>query len=705
MSILASPISKFRFGQLDRVNIAGTAYVPVSTTDAGHLFERANDNLQMAFSHDEIAAHLRVGTLTHDKNFYDQKRVLARLNSETSALSDLDEFGRLEVLRRLRAVEWWQQEEKKDPFLKRTDKGFASRVSELNAALDMKELEIARAAGGNKRIRRHKAVPPRNAISGRTLRRYLNLYEKSGYNLLSLVPKYHKCGRKERRYDAGHYEIIRKHVVSYASRERPTVATCFRIYQSEMECVNSIRRYEGHPEWGGPSLRTFSKMVDGLNRFDVHAKRFSIDAARKKFHPVGQGPEAIRPLQRVEMDEWRVHLKTYLVWSGLFERLSPLQQGKVEASRAWLSVAIDCATRCILAMRLVQNPSASSAISTLAMVVTDKTQIAESHGARSAWGMFGTPEQLFCDNGSAYANDEFKSVVADLGVSMNLVPAGLPLLRGTVERVFRTMDTQLMSFFPGRTFGNVVEAEGYNSDALASLDTEELCTALVRWVVDVYHRQPHEGLGGATPYDTWYDLVKKYGVSPPPDPHRFCAIFGTSVRRAVTRCGIAIMGVDYQSDILQAYFRTSGQRTVEVKINPTDISFASVRLNDAWHRLTPTCDGLAGVSVDDYLRASRYARAQTKQQSDLSRSVVLAAIRDLQALGQMAGSRRDIAATVVTTEEVERAEREITMGLVVSDNGSFAPRSSTDLLVERFETPARERDNGFSSDIKFGFED
>lgn len=72
-------------------------------------------------------------------------------------------------------------------------------------------------------------------------------------------------------------------------------------------------------------------------------------------------------------------------------------------------------------------------------------------------------------------------------------------MRGMIERLFRTAIMSLFSHLSGRVFSNVFERGDHPSEERACLTTEQLGYAIVRWVVDIYHNTPHEGLGGLTP--------------------------------------------------------------------------------------------------------------------------------------------------------------------------------------------------------------
>ncbi|QCO57856.1 hypothetical protein EOK75_19590 (plasmid) [Pseudorhodobacter turbinis] len=107
------------------------------------------------------------------------------------------------------------------------------------------------------------------------------------------------------------------------------------------------------------------------------------------------------------------------------------------------------------------------------------------------------------DNGPAFKSEAFTNCCLDLRVATLRTHAGVPGMRGTGERIFGTLSTDLMPRLVGRTFSNSIERGDYKSEKRACLNAEDVAFVLVRWVVDIYHNSPHEGLGGRTPLEQW----------------------------------------------------------------------------------------------------------------------------------------------------------------------------------------------------------
>lgn len=219
---------------------------------------------------------------------------------------------------------------------------------------------------------------------------------------------------------------------------------------------------------------------------------------------------------RGQIDEWKIDLITLLKESGLDSSLTPEQREEVERSRLWLCAVIDCRTRVILGISLCKTPTSNDALRALSLVFKDKSKISEAFGCETDWKQHCGIGALVADNGSAFVSDAFRAAVLGLGIDLAFGPAGKPQLRGTIERMFRTYVLQLMILLSGRTFSNSIDRGDYPAEYLAALDLDELQEVFVRFIVDIYHNCPHEGLNGETPANCWDRLSKKTAYATPP---------------------------------------------------------------------------------------------------------------------------------------------------------------------------------------------
>lgn len=169
-------------------------------------------------------------------------------------------------------------------------------------------------------------------------------------------------------------------------------------------------------------------------------------------------------------------------------------------SRWHVCVAICCTTRCILGMTLSSSPATQAALECLHMVVREKEQWADAVDASSPWVMSGLLDLLVTDAGSQFDNVRIEATAHDLGITTDIPPQGLPQQRAMIERYFKTIGTNLLPRLSGRSFSNVVHRGDYPSEERKVLSGHEFSHSLIRWVVDVYHITPHDGLMGAAPW-------------------------------------------------------------------------------------------------------------------------------------------------------------------------------------------------------------
>ncbi len=83
----------------------------------------------------------------------------------------------------------------------------------------------------------------------------------------------------------------------------------------------------------------------------------------------------------------------------------------------------------------------------------------------------------------------------------------------------------------------------------ARVNREDVLALMPRWVVDIYHNQPHAGLNCATPYHAW---VQAKTVSRPRQMTRrdMRLTFGIRDTRKVSRMGIVVAKIDHWCDEL-----------------------------------------------------------------------------------------------------------------------------------------------------------
>lgn len=431
-----------------------------------------------------------------------------------------------------------------------------------------------------------------------------------------LFDKYRNCG-KYPRYDDETEAFIVGVLNTVWDQERITIKAAVEIVQSAIHAENTRRETLPVPAAkikvaGYDYILTLIKEHAPL---DHKIRKHGWDKAYKDLHALGVGIETSRALERVEIDEYTIDLFLLMQSTGLFDHL-PESVKKIlrldgSARRVTLSAAIDVHTRCFVALQIVPQATESPLSHTLEMIYSDKSLIADAAGAKFSWPMAGAPESIVFDRGPAYISDDSYDILAYLGITNLGSPAGKPWLKPFIERVFRTIHSDLLLRFSGRTFSNVVEREENDPAQRATLTLEAFLGWLVRWTVDAYHTKKHSALG-MSPAQAWAKAIQEC------QPRSLTSsemreVFGERTRRKLGRRGLRVHHLDYQADELMEKYLDSNVTEFEVLRWHGDIGTISVRAGDGPWETVPAADDMWIGKTDTDLRVWLQERAKENQ--------------------------------------------------------------------------------------------
>jgi putative transposase len=655
-------MTRINIGPRDRVSDAGSDYRLVMTTDDGVVLARVGamaTELNQNFTHQQIKQALDANLIRIDRGWYEEERARARLMAGVSSLAELPRDEVNEMLREQYYCDEFLKREALDKKVKRTDASIAKTLQAIDAERPVE----------GQRCDRPVQTKPRP--SARTFRRWLRLYEVGGYDILALRKKHRNSGNRVSPIHPEAERILQKSVVGYCDERRKSKKALYGEMRAEFKQVNDEREARGLELLTCPAKSTLSARIDALNAFEVYASRYGVAKARAKFAVVGSGLDVVRPLQHIQIDEWRVQLHTIAEQIGLGDVLTEEERIALKKERLYITVVLDVATRCILAMRLSSRVDAANAIATLAMVVSDKNNVAKAAGCLSDWPMGGAFGLISPDAGSAFIDERFRACVADLKAVYENAPAALSHLRGHIERTLGSMHTTLMGNFPGRTFSNVVDLAEYKAEDRAAIFSRHVPQIFVRWAVDWYHHSPHAGLGGETPYNAWQRLTAKYGVDAPPNGHQRREIFGIDLERSLDQRGVRVAGIFYQSPEIQEWRRQVGDTKVRLRFDPSDIGYVSVWIGERWLTVPSVQDMYRGLDLQTWLESVKDIRRRHAENAKVSEHIVLAAIRAISQMADNAMRRVSIDATRPTAEEIEREERHLLLGFEIADKDAL----------------------------------
>ncbi len=237
-----------------------------------------------------------------------------------------------------------------------------------------------------------------------------------------------------------------------------------------------------------------------------------------------------------------------------------------------------------------------------------------------------------------------------------------------------------MPFFTGRACNNVVDKGEYQAHKRASLLTTQLPQIFVRWIVDVYHHTPHEGLLGETPYNAWKRLTDDYGVNPCPNVHQRRDIFGVLLERSLDPRGIRVCGNYYQSGDLQEWRRLAGDVTLEISFDTADIGHISAWFNDRWNVVPAVREAVRGMDLSTWQDTIAELRRKHAAGARVYEHIVLDAIRDISGIAEDAMRRTAISAPRPTPEEIDRTEASLLFGLETIRDERTGKKPAGDIL-------------------------
>lgn len=472
-------------------------------------------------------------------------------------------------------------------------------------------------------------------------------------------------GSNAKRIDAEREAIIQRMLESFMHPNELLAGQIHDAVNSEIRLRNNVRAASGEPQLDEVSLTTIERRIAELPKFEVLAARKGVAVAKNKLGAHGGGLKLDAPLNRIEMDEWEIDLIAILK-NGGFD-ISQNSVRDLETGRYWVCVAMDTASRSLLGLKLSRKPTSADAKAVLWMAMRDKSDLARQLGCETAWKQHGHICHVVVDNGPAFVSAEFKAALSDLCIDYSVLPAGIPKLRGHVERLFRSKATLLMPHLTGRTFSNPQERGDYPSQKYAVHTAESIVELLVRFTVDVYHNRKHRGLEYATPTIVWDRLVKEFGWSPPMSKHTLRHILGVAMSRDTGRHGILVNGVNYHSDRLAKHFQKHDKQHVDVRIDPEDMGHISVWLENGeesgWSTLNAQIDGLEGVSFAAWERSVFELRQNNRNAASLTQGVVDRAIKRIKEIDATQCALRQLGPIGDTYDQIKRAQRETFWGL------------------------------------------
>ncbi|WP_179381476.1 Mu transposase C-terminal domain-containing protein [Jannaschia marina] len=681
-----------RITSLDRLVVAGREYCLTEVSETSYAFEAPNAfGVRQVYTFEEFAQLLRRSDVEFEPLYHLPGRQDAREGAGTlDLISGLPERPRSETVWRHAIV---------TAFLELERRGEVKRVpSSIREALPKLEAHVNEMAKATQRSWRSPRAGRWNAYRSppceRSLRTWLRRYEMSGCSILALVPRTHRSGNRDARYCAASLRILGAAIGTYLIRNGPNKSETYKKYKELLSQENDRRSEDGLPPLPEMAQRKIERTLKGLDPYSTKVHRRGVDEARHEFVLYETGIDVSYPMERIEVDEWKIDVISIFSQLGLLNDLSDEELAGLERGRRWLYLAIDCATRCVLGMRIARAPNPRDAVELLADITRDKSDLAEAAGCMSRWHHHGGLAAVVTDLGAAFVSDEFRAAVLDAHGNPETPPGGLPWLRSRVERIFGTISSALMPLLSGRTSSNPILRGDYPAEQLAALSDDVLMELLTIYIVDIYHNMPHEGLDGETPNNCWNRLSSEKGVVPALSQQTRCLAFGLKDKRRVSGRGVRKFGIDYVCPALRDFHLHSHEQDVAIRVDLRDLGWIMVRVDRTWHVARALQKCAEGVSFDTWSAAVRSLRQKHHDEAVLHERTVFEALRRIIAINEREATRFGTILAAQTPESLERAHDQLFLGLSITpDRDDVLDLPTDDSLhgrIVRLDEPERE---------------
>lgn len=395
------------------------------------------------------------------------------------------------------------------------------------------------------------------AVPLRTAQRWLARYRDEGLTGLA---------RRERA-DAGRRRVTPDLMALIEGlalrRPRPTLAAIHR----------QVAEVAGRQGWRVPGMSTVHAIAHALDPAMVTLAQHGAAAYRDRYEIVHRH-QAERPNAVWQCDHTELDIRVL--------------DADGRPVRPWLTLVMDDHSRAVAGYTVFAGaPSALNLSLALRQAIWRKDD--------PAWTVCGVPDVLYVDHGSDFTSVHLKQVAADLRIRLVHSTVARPQGRGKIERLFGTINTELLAGLPGHLEKGRVSLP-------PRLSLTELDAAVGAFVVGTHNARPHSETG-RVPRDRWIgDGWLPRMPERLEDLDELLVMVATA--RRVHRDGIRFQGLRYTDPTLAAFV---GEH-VAIRYDPRDI--AEVRV---FHRSRFLCRAVSQdhasrtVTLKD-VQAARRAR-------------------------------------------------------------------------------------------------
>lgn len=243
--------------------------------------------------------------------------------------------------------------------------------------------------------------------------------------------------------------------------------------------------------------------------------------------------------------------------------------------RPWFTLGICSHSREPWCMYLSgEGPSENVVRKAIKHGVFPKNTVRE-YGTQKEWAATGIPNIIYVDNGMDFKSNEIKRLVNEtLKSEIRHRPVKLPYYGALIERMFGTINRELIHNIWGTTKSNIVAKGDLEPEKEAFLTISQLREILIHYLVDIYPYKPHRGLNNnLAPRVKYMESLQEMGYPPiifDEEKEMYEIEFLYTDKKSYTRDGVRWENRIYKSDDCQDIIGT-GKKKYTVKYDIDDI--------------------------------------------------------------------------------------------------------------------------------------
>ncbi|AZA91780.1 Transposon Tn7 transposition protein tnsB [Chryseobacterium nakagawai] len=394
-----------------------------------------------------------------------------------------------------------------------------------------------------------------------TIYRWISRYEQTG-SIGSILGKKKNGGRGKSRLSPEQEEIIQKCITEiYLTSFRKSINYLIRAIS--FEC-NKL----GIPT---PHSTTIRRRINEISEEEKVKQRYGKKVSDAAFKPIrGSFPHSNHPLSVVQIDHT---IGDVILVDEVFRQ---------PFNRPYLTVAIDVYSRMILGINISFDPPGAMGTGLcISNAILPKETYLQKLGIDGSWGCWGVMETIHVDNAKEFRGIMLKKACENYGINLEFRPVATPHYGGHIERFLGSF-SKAVHDLPGTTFSNTKERSTYKSEKHASLTLAEFEKWMVTYIVNVYHKTVHSGIG-MTPEEKYIEGIfgnnETKGIGLPPrfnDERRIKLSFMPYLERKIQATGVVIDHIHYYDEVLRKYINTPNDsknlKKYSFRRNPKDIS-------------------------------------------------------------------------------------------------------------------------------------